>query len=160
MYSVLHHRARRSPSGEDSSDCHRHLKRKPIMCCAQSAFSAMHEADSEIRNLCFREVTGRDRHETPMRFEPFRCEGMEKRRDEINCVFQCVAQKKGLVDDSGKVVEVSFMEYVKQFIAEAPYMATAMEKVAQDCMKQVNTNITLQGNCYSSGIKLAHCLFR
>nr|CAH7720646.1 unnamed protein product [Callosobruchus chinensis] len=52
------------------------------------------------------------------------------------------------------------MEYVKQFIAEAPYMATAMEKVAQDCMKQVNTNITLQGNCYSSGIKLAHCLFR
>ncbi|VEN64012.1 unnamed protein product [Callosobruchus maculatus] len=159
LYSVHHYRARRSPPGEGRDNCERHFKHKPVMCCAESAFHAMKEADRDIRRLCFHEVTGKDGAEKPPN-DPPRCASMEQRRDEINCVFQCVAQKKGLVDDSGKVVEKEYMEHINQFIDEAPYLKPVLDKIAQDCMQQANTNIALQGTCFSTATKLAHCLFR
>nr|CAI5862886.1 unnamed protein product [Callosobruchus analis] len=155
MHSVLHHRARRSASDEDEDNCGKQWKRKPIMCCAESAIHALRHGDREIRHKCFQEVTGKDRPKGP-----HACASMEKRSDEINCVFQCVAQKNGVVDESGKVVEEAYMKYIKRFVDEAPYLESVVDKIAKDCMEQANTNIELQGGCYSSATKLAHCFFR
>ncbi|CAH1977855.1 unnamed protein product [Acanthoscelides obtectus] len=120
----------------------------------------MHEADRDIKQLCFKEITGMDRPEKPPHFDPFRCENMEKHRSEINCVFQCVAQKKGLADDSGNVIEDEYMKYVKELLAEAPYMNSMVDKIAQDCLKEADTEEASDGGCNPTAIKLAHCLFR
>nr|CAI5841162.1 unnamed protein product [Callosobruchus analis] len=134
MHSVLHHRARRSASDEDEDNCGKQWKRKPIMCCAESAIRALRHGDREIRHKCFQEVTGKDRPKGP-----HACASMEKRSDEINKriyeVHQAIRRRSTL-------------------------LRVRCRQNCQDCMEQANTNIELQGGCYSSATKLAHCFFR
>ncbi|CAH1977857.1 unnamed protein product [Acanthoscelides obtectus] len=65
-----------------------------------------------------------------------------------------------LADDSGNVIEDEYMKYVKELLAEAPYMNSMVDKIAQDCLKEADTEEASDGGCNPTAIKLAHCLFR
>ncbi|KAJ8941164.1 hypothetical protein NQ318_010868 [Aromia moschata] len=168
---------------KDEKDKCRPWRRKPKWCCADDVLEKLHDKDKDIRRSCFREITGKDKPDRP-KFDPFRCEDVEKHRKEMICIMQCVGQKHGLykqysgfiffvclccnnpdifqLDGDGNPKEEEFGAFVKQYFGTEPWLAALQDKIISTCLSEGKNGTAAAdaGSCNPAPAKTAHCLFR
>nr|QFO46775.1 odorant binding protein [Cylas formicarius] len=156
----FHPRNRRDEDAVNDDKCKRR-HRRPALCCAENTFEERHDREKELYRTCFKEVIGVEKPEKhEHRRDPFSCEEAEKRKNDMMCVMQCVAQKKGLIDDEGNPKENEINNFLKETMDKEPWFESVREKLVNTCITEAKNSARNQSTCNPSGASLKHCLFR
>lgn len=159
---TLHPRARRDEDAAvaDKDKCHKrhHFK----FCCAEEALKKIHDEDKQLKKECFKQVTGKDKREF-FHSDPFKCdkEKIEKAKNEINCVCQCVGEKHGTIDAAGNLVEDKIREITKKALESETYLGAKVDTILDTCIAEAKKAPGKNGEtCSTQGLTFGHCFWR
>ncbi|XP_044268493.1 uncharacterized protein LOC123013781 [Tribolium madens] len=161
--SYSHYRSRRDEEGVMGEKCRPFRKKK--LCCAEETFDDIHEKERDFKRECFKQVVGNKDKDGPRDFDPFRCDKVDKHRRDMTCVFECVGQKKDVLDKDGNVKESQFEAFIKETMAKESWFASIQDKVVSTCLAEAknataNRDTSDTESCNPAGVKLMHCMFR
>ncbi|KAJ8920820.1 hypothetical protein NQ315_015610 [Exocentrus adspersus] len=160
--TFLHPRSRRDEEAvTEKEKCHHHHRRQHA-CCAADLMKKIHGEDADLKRECFKETAGKDKLE---KGDPFSCKELERRKERITCVMQCVGQKMGILDSQGDPKEEEFESSLKESFSSEPWLASSQDKVISTCLDEgrnatANRDAADTTTCNPAGVKIAHCLYR
>ncbi|KAF5273569.1 hypothetical protein FQR65_LT04567 [Abscondita terminalis] len=128
--------------------------------------------EQEYRKTCYKEIFGKkDDNKTTGKttrtsvYDPFNCDKINKIRNDILCMGQCVAQKTKMADPEGNLVTTGLTKYLTDKYA-GTWVASMAKTISTKCMKQVqeatayfNKN-KAAGTCNPAISELAFCFYR
>ncbi|CAH1183317.1 unnamed protein product [Phaedon cochleariae] len=171
---LAHPRVRREENSSSEEEKCR-PKRGKSPCCSEEIFKKPSEDDKDVKRVCFKEVTGKEKPEgRPDKhhghfggpFDPFNCDKVEQFRKDMICIEQCVGQKQNIIDSDGNLKQENFQKFIKNLLSKQPTLAPIADKVVAGCLEEVK-NVTSQAQkadpeaaCKPVGIAVRHCLFK
>lgn len=93
--ALLNYRAKRD------SNCHHHQQKNkelPSQRCCKEAIEKpdAFEKIKDLKKECFTHVKG-NRSEVDMEFEMFSCERIEKKKEDMQCAYECISKRQKIV---------------------------------------------------------------
>nr|WJJ63284.1 odorant binding protein 26 [Pachyrhinus yasumatsui] len=143
--------------------------RRPKLCCADESFDAMHDKDKDIFRGCLKDTLGVEKLDHHHRkLDLFNCEEVEKRKNEMICVQQCIGQKKNLLKEDGSPNPKEITKYIKESLAKETWIEAVVDKITSTCITEAKNATVSQVKptsndvkvCNPSAMTLKHCLFK
>jgi len=170
----LHPRTRRDEEAAAGNDekCRKRYRR-PQLCCAQEAVENFHEKERDIMKDCYKEITGVERpdkreHGHHKKFDLFSCEEVEKRKNDMICISECLGKKKGMIAEDGSPQADRIIASLKEKFSKEEWFDSAVEQIVAKCVADGKNSTANPVKFYTEGLKscnpaaitLKHCLYK
>nr|XP_022913599.1 uncharacterized protein LOC111424331 [Onthophagus taurus] len=143
---------------ETDSKCKSDLFRS---CCEEDYFRELYEEDKAYKKECYRELKGKDLEDSLI--DLLKCNKNEEIKNDIGCLAECVARKRGLIDDEGNLKEAEAKKSFEEKCAKIEWFAPKANEIFAKCYSasvEAGKASREKGQCNLASIKYGHCLWK
>ncbi|KAK9736263.1 PBP/GOBP family [Popillia japonica] len=101
-------------------------------CCDELYFQVLKDKMKYIRRECYRQI--RHNHTfTPI--NPLSCESITRYREDVTCLAECVAKKKGVMSTNNSIIISKMQEVMKHEFSTLHWLYTKIDEIVFNCIK-------------------------